>query len=385
MSAIRRTGIRKAAALTSKFVERIGGEVGPGGRSSVSGRTVAVFGGTGFLGRYVAFELGQNGTKTYFGNRGCEMEHRHLKPNFDLGMCKFVFYGPRDRDSMAEVISDADVVINLVGKHYETKTLTTNPNGKFPPLLYKTNYSYQEAHVDIPRTIAELCAEMQVDNLIHVSSLAAKEDTKSRWARSKLDGENAVKEAYPWATVLRPAQLFGPEDRLLNWFARIAGSCPFVPMIDDGRALLQPVYMGDVAEAIRKIVEEPDKFEGRTIDCFGSQDFTYREIFEFVIDITKQEPKVVNVPLDIMKLLGSVIELAPTQPILTKDHVELWAEDYVAQTPEFYENQIGKDKILTLADLDVKQTPIEKVAFGYLHRFRAGGHFVTNTGYHHDV
>jgi len=95
--------------------------------------------------------------------------------------------------------------------------------------------------VDIPRTVAELCKEMQVDNLIHVSSAAAKEDSKSEWARTKWQGEQAVKEVYPWATIIRPTQLFGHEDKLLNWFANAAVRLPFIPLIDGGQALSQPV------------------------------------------------------------------------------------------------------------------------------------------------
>eukprot|EP01083_Nonionella_stella_P244783 851521_1 len=111
---------------------------------------------------------------------------------FELGRSRFTFYSPRDRDSMAEVIADADIVINCIGKYYETKALTDKPG--FPFVEYKTNYTYHETNVDIPKTIAELCTEMQVDNLIHVSSLNASPDSQSEWAKTKFEGEMAVKE-----------------------------------------------------------------------------------------------------------------------------------------------------------------------------------------------
>jgi len=164
---------------------------------------------------------------------------RHLNPMFDLGRLRKVFYSSRDRDSMAEVIADADVVVNLIGKYYETKVLADKKT--FPYVEYKTNYSFEETNVTIPRTVAELCSEMQVDNLIHVSCAMAKEDASSEWARSKWRGEQAVKEAYPWATIIRPTQLFGHEDRLLNWFANVAARLPFVPFVEGGQALTQPV------------------------------------------------------------------------------------------------------------------------------------------------
>ena len=189
---------------------------------------------------FIAYKRkGATGVKTYVGNRGDEFEMRYLNPMFDLGRLRKVFYSSRDRASMAEVIADADVVVNLIGKYYETKKLADKKT--FPYLEYKTNFSFEEANVTVPRTVAELCTEMQVDNLIHVSSAAAKEDSSSEWARSKWRGEQAVKEAYPWATIIRPTQFFGHEDKLLNWFANMANRLPFVPFVDEGQGLTQPV------------------------------------------------------------------------------------------------------------------------------------------------
>lgn len=355
-------------------------EAGPGGRASNAGVKVAVFGAGGFLGRYVCCDLGTNGVLGYIGQRGDEFELRHLRPMFDLGRSRFVFYSPRDRDSMAEVIADADVVVNLIGKYYETKALANQD--KFPFLEYKTNYTFQECNVDIPRTIAELCTEMQVDNLIHVSSLAASPDSQSEWARTKYAGEQAVREAYPWATVVRPAQLFGPEDRLLNWFANVAGRFPVVPLVDGGHALTQPVHMADVAHTIAKIVDEPEKYEGRTVDCFGPQDFTYKELAEFVYDITGQEPVVADVPKSAAIASAKVLQYQGA-PSFTPDLMQLWSEDYVPpMTQEEYDAQTnGNDKILTMKDFGIEATPMEKVAFSYLHRFRSGGHFQLVEGY----
>uniref|UniRef100_A0A6U3VJR2 NAD-dependent epimerase/dehydratase domain-containing protein n=3 Tax=Ditylum brightwellii TaxID=49249 RepID=A0A6U3VJR2_9STRA len=365
----------------SQSLYRRENEVGPGGRCSNAGVKVAVFGGGGFLGRYVCCNLGTHGTLTYIANRGDDMELRHLKPSFDLGRSRFVFYSPRDRESMKEVIADADIVINMVGKYYETKALS-NKEG-FPYLEYKTNFSFEECNVDICRTVAELCTEMQVDNLIHVSSAAASPDSGSEWARTKFLGEQAVKEAFPWATIIRPTQLFGPEDRFLNWFANAANMYPAVPLVDGGNALTQPVYTTDVADTIMRVVDDPEEYEGKTIDCFGPADYTYKELSEFVFDITNQDPTVAEVPKSVMLASAKLMQYQPL-PMVTPDLVELWSEDYLPPvgTQEDYDAQTGKDKILTMKDLGVAQTPIEKIAFNYLHRFRKGGHFALAGGYH---
>jgi len=364
-----------------RIIERRDGEIGTGGRNSNAGVKVAVFGASSFLGRYVCGNLGTNGVLAYIGNRGDEFDLRHLRPMFDLGRTRFVFYSSKDRDSMAEVIADADVVINLIGKHYETKALANKE--EFPYYHMKTNFTMEQANVEIPRTVAELCTEMQVDNLIHVSSMSASPDSSSEFSKTKYAGEVAVKEAFPWATIIRPTQLFGAEDRLLNWYANAAaGSLPFVPFINESEALTQPVYVDDVANVIARIIDDPEKFEGKTVDCFGAQDFTYKELADFVYDITSQEPRKVDLPKELVKTMAKGLELLP-YPILTQDMVEHMSEDCVpSMTPEEYKSQ---DSFLTMENFGVKQTPIEKVAFDYLHRFRKGGHFVLTGGYHDGV
>ena len=323
---------------------------------------------------------GTNGFMTSIGNRGDDLEMRFLKPMFELGRSRFVFYSPRDRDSIAEVIADSDVVINMTGKYYETKHLIEKKG--FPYVDYAYNYTFQEANVDIPKTIAELCTEMQVDNLIHVSSINASPDSNSVWAQTKYEGEMAVREAFPWATIVRPSQLFGVEDRLLSWFATTAARLPAVPLFEGGHALTQPVYAVNVADAIQKIVDAPEKFEGRTVDCFGPQDYSYKELAAFVYDITQQDPRIVDLPRETAKSMARGFNLMGN-PILTPDMVELWSEDFIpSKTQEEYDAQPTKTKIFTLKDLGIDAIPMEKIAFNYLHRFREGGHFSLEKGYH---
>lgn len=325
--------------------------------------------------------VGSNGVLAYLGNRGDDLEMRHIKTMFDLGRTKFVFYSTHDVDSMREVIGDADVVINLIGKYYETKRPVQTD--KFPYIKIQTNFTYRQTNVDIPRKIAELCKEMQVDNLIHVSCAAASPDSSSEWARTKYEGEMAVKEVYPWATIIRPTQLFGVEDRFLNWFANVAGTWPFVPLVDGGHALTQPVWVVDVARTIGRVIDDPEKFEGRSIDCFGPSDYTYAELAHFVYDITGQDPRVLDLNKKSYLSLAKFLQYTNRNPLVTPDLVNLWSEDYLPRmAPEEYKLQKGPEKILTMEDLGIQATPIEKKAFSYLYRFRTGGHFTMAEGYH---
>ncbi|GKY94156.1 hypothetical protein MPSEU_000381700 [Mayamaea pseudoterrestris] len=364
------------------LTERRPGEGGPGGRQSEAGLRVAVFGASGFLGRHVCHELGANGFTAYLGNRGDDMEMRDIKVSFDLGRTRFVFYSPRDVDSVREVIADADVVVNMIGKYYETgQPIQTS---KFPYISYQTNYSYYDTNVTVAKTIAQACFDMQVDSLIHVSSASADPLSKSEWSRTKYEGERAVKQIYPWATIIKPTQLFGKQDKLLNTFANLAQWLLCVPLLDGGKTLTQPVWVGDVARTILKVCDDPQKFAGRQIDCFGPTDYSYKELAEFVNDITERNRPMFELPYPYYKALARVLQLQ-REPMLVTDLVDVWGEDFLPtmSTQELYDAQAeGDSKILTMKDLGIDALPIEKEAFRYLHAYRVGGHFFRVPGYH---
>mgnify|MGYP006091826839 CR=1 FL=1 len=218
--------------------------------------------------------------------------------------------------------------------------------------------------------IQQLMFDHPSSQFIHVSSVAASADSPSEWARSKAAGEAAVKAAFgeDGVTVIRPNQMFGPEDRLLNWFAIAARAFPFVPLPNDGESLSRPVYMGDVAKAITKCVGNQSTF-GKTLILEGKDDFTYKELSEFVYDITTQSPIVLPLPVNIAGLMGRVMGMQPN-PAMTEDQAVLWGEDYLHEYGEEEEEVVEG-----FAELGLVPTPIEEKAFAYLHRYKAGGHF----------
>ena len=331
----------------------------------------------------ILFPTGKNGAFAYIGNRGDESEHRDIKPMFDLGHTRFVFYSPRDVDSMREVIADADIVINMINKPYETgQPIQVD---KFPYIGWQKNFSFQDTNVGLAQTIAELCVEMQVDHLIHVSSAAARPDHPSEWARTKYEGEQAVRETYPWATIVRPTQLFGTEDKLLHFFANMAKFFRFVPLLEDGQSLTQPVWVVDVAKTISRITDNPRMFEGKTVDCFGPTDYTYEELAKFVLDLTEQDRPIAKMPANFFERFAKV--MGGQQLVsMNEDIAKIWSEDYLApMTPEEYAAMPEESKIFTMADLGITATPIEKEAFLYLHRFRTAGHFGRVDGYHKEL
>ncbi|RHY29143.1 hypothetical protein DYB32_005397 [Aphanomyces invadans] len=291
------------------------------------------------------------------------MEVRHLKVNGDLGTVAHVPFSVRDKDSIRAAIAGSNVVINLIGKHYETKHA----------LPWWINYTYDDVHVDAARDIAEVCAELNVPRLIHFSSLLAKPNSPSVWAASKYRGEIAVRKAFPNANIVRSATIYGPEDRFLNWYARLGSA---IPLIDNGAARLQPVLfllhhvnVNDVAKALYALVVDTT-INGQTFELVGDEEYTTKEIVDYVLDVTQSDPQLLNLPLPVAELIGKAIQNLP-EPKFSQDlAVRLSLDDVkTSSLPGFRELQVEPSKM-------------EKEAFSFLFKYNKGGHFQKVEGYH---
>ena len=217
----------------------------------MSGMTATVFGASGFLGKYVVNKLGAIGTRVRVPHRGDEVDVRHLKLAGDLGMIQAHSSSIRKIEDIEEAIEGSNVVINLLGKQYET-----------------SRWSFSDIHSTFPGVLAEVCATMGVERFVHVSALGGGVDSPSAFSRSKFLGEEPVREAFPGATILRPATMFGDEDKFLNRIAKLSQTMPLYPIIEGGTTRQQPVFMDDVAEAVFRAATTPDHM-GKTIDLAG--------------------------------------------------------------------------------------------------------------------
>ena len=266
---------------------------GPGGRSSVSGLTVTVFGSTGFLGRYVVARYGasapgsgrgrgrvgahaadpgeqptasrphdagvllfftaKNGSQVIIPFRGDESDYRHLKVSGDLGQVVPAFYSVRDADRVQRMVDSSDIVVNLVGRDYET-----------------SNFSFEDVNIKAAETIARACRQGGVTRLVHVSAAGASPSSASKFLKTKALGEAAVRAEYPAATIVRPSWMFGHEDRFLHRiaFMHMMPTIPGDPVLHDGEAKSHPVYVGDVAEGIVRAGQNSDT-AGQTYEFVG--------------------------------------------------------------------------------------------------------------------
>ena len=264
------------------------------GRSGVSGITATVFGSTGFLGKYVVNRLGKCGTRCILPHREDEIGVRHLKLAGDLGAINPVEMSIRSLADIEDAVADSNVVVNLVGKHIETM-----------------RWSFTDVHTTFPAVLAQVCADKGVERLVHVSSMCADIAAPSAFSRSKAVGDEAVRDAFPDATIIRPATIFGDEDRFLNRVAKIATTLPMTPLSSDAvDTKQQPVYMDDVAHAIFEAVTNP-KHMGKTYDLAGPKTYTNKELVDYVFDIIKEDNNTLVVPPPAAMAFAMGMQLIP--------------------------------------------------------------------------
>ncbi|XP_007503809.2 NADH dehydrogenase [ubiquinone] 1 alpha subcomplex subunit 9, mitochondrial isoform X2 [Monodelphis domestica] len=282
---------------------------GKGGRSSVSGIVATVFGATGFLGRYVVNHLGRMGSQVIVPYRCEPYDFTYLRPMGDLGQIIFLEWNSKDKSSIQRALEHSNVVINLVGRDWETR-----------------NFDFTDVFADIPESIAQLAKEAGVETFIHVSHLNADIKSTSKYLRNKAVGEKAVREAFPESIILKPADIFGREDRLLNYFAnnRWFGGVPLISM--GKKTVKQPVYVVDVSRAIVNAIKDPDS-RGKTYAITG--------------------------------LVAKIFEMSPFEPWTTRDKIE-----------RIHISDKKLPHLPGLEDLGVEPTPLELKAIEILRRHR---------------
>jgi NADH dehydrogenase len=300
-------------------------------------RVATVFGGSGFLGRYVVQRLAQAGHVVRVAVTDPEGA-LFLKPMGSVGQVVPLFANITNDGTVARAVDGAHCVVNLVG------ILAERRRGDFDRLQGEG-----------AGRVARLAAAAGVQRLVHVSAIGASADSPAAYARSKAAGEAAVLAAFPGATILRPSLVFGPEDAFFNRFAAMARMSPVMPVIA-GASRFQPVYVGDVAGAVMQALERPEA-RGATYELAGPRVMTFREILGWIVAQTGWQRKLVTMPDGVASLLASV----PFSG-LTHDQLLMLKRDNVADPA-----------LPGLAELGITPTPVELIVPSYLARFRKGG------------
>ena len=318
---------------------------------SKSEMLVTVFGGSGFLGRHVARALANRGYRIRVAVRRPELAG-YLQPIGQVGQIHAVQANLRFPDSVASAVRDADAVVNLVGLLYE------HGRQRFDAVMAAG-----------AETVARAAGAVGAP-LVHVSAIGADADSTAHYARAKARGERRVLAAQSGAIVMRPSIVFGPEDDFFNRFAALAQIAPALPLPGGGHTRMQPVFAGDVAEAIAKAVDGELK-PGTIYELGGPDVRTFKQLMQFILATTQRCRLLLPVPFALLKLQAAVLQFWPKPPI-TPDQVELLKYDNVVSDD-------AKRDGRTLEGLGIAPKSIEAIVPTYLWRFRKTGQFTPHT------
>ena len=309
---------------------------------------ITVYGGSGFLGRHLVRALARTGARMRVAVRRPELAG-HLQPLGGVGQIVPVQANVRYPESLLAAAEDADAIVNLVGILFSAGKQT-----------------FKSVQDEGARHVAEAAKAAGAKAFVHVSAIGADAGAPSIYARTKAEGEAAVKDVLPDASIVRPSVVFGPEDEFFNRFAALARMSPVLPLIGGGHTKFQPVFVGDVAQAIVAAIE------GRAggaapYELGGPEILTMREVMERVLSYAMRSRPLVPLPFWLAKLQGAFLQWLPNPP-LTVDQVRLLQTDNVVSEAAIKAKR-------TLQGLGIEPVAVASVVPDYLERFRPRGQF----------
>ncbi len=306
-------------------------------------KIIGIFGAGGFLGKHLMRQLTKLDYRVKVATRNPYLKG-YLKPLGNPGQIELFKTNIFNPEDVKQVLKNCDLAINLVGILYETR-----------------KQKFNQIHAQFPNLLSELCNELGVKKLVHVSALGVKEGHPSQYMQSKLQGEKNIQDTFKQSVILRPGIMFGPEDKFFNTFATLAQFSPALPLIGGGKTVFEPIYVGDVAQTIVKSLElnnsKPSIYE------LGGANYSFKELMQILLSEINKKRFLIPIPWGMAKFQSYFLQMLPT-PLLTPDQVTMLRYDNVVS---------GEYK--TLKNLKIKPTTIQSILPKYIYRFRSGGEF----------
>ena len=307
-------------------------------------KIIGIFGSGGFLGKHLMRQLTKSGYRIKVATRNPYLRG-YLKLQGNPGQIELFKVNIFSPDNVKNFLKNCDLIINLVGILYETR-----------------KQKFYQIHSEFPYLLCNLCNELGIRNLVHISALGVKENNASRYMQSKLQGEKNIQDTFKPSVILRPSICFGQGDRFFNTFASIVQFSPVLPLIGGGKTKFAPIYVGDVAKAIVKALElnnsEPEIYE-----LGGPENYSFKELMKILLAEIKKKRFLVHIPFSVAKFQSYFLQMMP-KPLLTTDQVELLK----------YDNIISGD-YPDLKDFGISGEPIQTILPKYIYRFRTRGQF----------
>jgi NADH dehydrogenase len=315
---------------------------------NTSDRIVVVIGGSGFVGRHVVQALARSGYRVRVAVRRPDLAN-HLQPLGFPGQIMPVQANLRFPESLERASASAFAVINMVGILYESGAQT-----------------FSAIHVNGAGAAAKAAGNAGARRFLQVSAIGADPHSRSAYARSKAEGEAVVAGEFPGATIIRPAIVFGPEDDFFNRFGAMAVWSPALPLIGGGRTRFEPVYAGDVGEAVVRVLERGNT-AGQVFELGGPEILTFRQLMAFVLRTIGRRRLLLPVPWWLAYTQAAVLGLWP-KPLLTLDQVRMLRRDTVV-------SEAARHDWRTLEGLGIRPEGIETLVPAYLYRYRRAGQY----------
>ena len=307
-------------------------------------KIIAGFGLGGFLGKHLMRQLTKLDYRVKVATRNPYLKG-YLKPLGNPGQIELFKTNIFNPEDVKQVLKNCDFVINLVGILYETR-----------------KQKFDQIHSQFPYLLSNLCNETGIKNLIHISALGVKEKHSSQYMQSKLQGEKNIQDTFKSSIILRPSVVFGPEDKFFNTFASLAQFFPVLPLVGGGKTKFAPIYVGDVAKAIVKVLQL-NNLQPKIYELGGPKNYSFKELMVILLTEIKKKRFLVTIPFSFAKFQSYFLQMMPN-PLLTPDQVELLKH-----------NNVVSGDYSTLKDLGITGTSIQSILPKYIYRFRAGGQF----------
>jgi len=309
---------------------------------------ITLIGGSGFLGRHIVRSLAKRGYRIRVACRRPDLAG-YVQPLGVPGQIMPVQANVRYPDSLAAVSEGAHAVVNLTG-------VLTSAGAQ----------SFDAIHVFGAEASARAAKAARAKMFIQMSAIGADAHSPSAYAKTKAEGEQRARANFPGAIVLRPSIVFGPEDNFFNRFAAMARFSPALPLIGGGTTKFQPVFVGDVAEAVTRLIDA-GLASGRTYELGGPEVMSFHELLEFTLQTVGRKRLLVPLPWPVARVQAMILELLP-KPLLTTDQVELLKTDNVVSAEATAEHR-------TFEGLGITPRGIEAIVPAYLYRYRKAGEF----------
>ena len=307
-------------------------------------KIIAIFGAGGFFGKHLMRQLTKLDYRVKVATRNPYLKG-YLKPLGNPGQIELFKTNIFNSEDVKQVLKNCDLAINLVGILYETR-----------------KQKFNQVHAKFPYLLSNLCNEIGVKNLVHISALGVREGHISKYMQSKLEGEKNIQKVFKPSVILRPSLVFGPEDKFFNVFASIAQFSPALPLIGWGKTKFSPIYVGDVAKAIVKTLKLENS-KPKIYELGGPKNYSFKELMEILLEEIKKKRFLIPIPFSVAKLQSYFLQMMPN-PLLTSDQVDMLKY-----------NNIVSGEYPTLEDLGIRGKTIQSILPKYIYRFRTGGQF----------